>query len=329
MKCPKCRMKIPNGAEICPYCRSKVSSWGIFGDMYDNFTEGYKESYNKAKAKLTQDNGDYQYSEDEGGGVSSDAILPYVFGGIAGGAVLIWGGISGGYTAMLILGIVVCLICFLLGITKCAKGFIGTIVVLLILFFLGRYLWNRVTTSESSSKSQTETENVVETTTETPKNVDESAVDFTAVAEEEYVAEEYSTDEASNDEHVDEAGVQEVQEVEEVADIKENEVLDVVEQMPSFPGGETMLKKYLSSNVNYPEVAVENEIQGRVVVTFVVERDGSITDVKVAKGVDPSLDREAVRVTKSMPRWKAGIQNGKAVRVKYTMPVTFSLTIAE
>lgn len=167
--------------------------------------------------------------------------------------------------------------------------------------------------------------NSVEMTTETPKNVDESAVDYTAVAEEEYIADEYSTDEASN-EYIDEA---EVQDVEKIENVKGNEVLDVVEQMPSFPGGETMLMEYFSSNIRYPEVAVENGIQGRVVVTFVVERDGSISDVEVTKSVDPSLDREAVRVTKSMPRWKAGMQNGKAVRVKYAMPVEFSLTIAE
>ena len=106
---------------------------------------------------------------------------------------------------------------------------------------------------------------------------------------------------------------------------EETKVFDVVEQMPSFPGGPSALMQYLSSNIKYPVVAEENGVQGRVVCTFVVERDGSITDVRVIKSVDPSLDKEAVRVVKSMPKWIPGKQNGSAVRVKYTVPVTFKL----
>ena len=106
---------------------------------------------------------------------------------------------------------------------------------------------------------------------------------------------------------------------------EETKVFDVVEQMPKFPGGDNALFEYLSKNIKYPVVAEENGIQGRVIVTFVVERDGSITDVKVAKSVDPSLDKEAMRVVKSMPHWIPGKQNGSAVRVKYTLPVTFRL----
>ena len=106
---------------------------------------------------------------------------------------------------------------------------------------------------------------------------------------------------------------------------EETKVFDVVEQMPSFPGGDAALMQYLSSHIKYPVVAEENGIQGRVIATFVVERDGSITDVKVVKSVDPSLDKEAIRVLKSMPKWIPGKQNGSAVRVKYTVPVTFRL----
>ena len=105
----------------------------------------------------------------------------------------------------------------------------------------------------------------------------------------------------------------------------ENKVFDVVEQMPSFPGGNSALMAYLNSNVKYPVVAQENGVQGRVVISFVVERDGSITDVQVVKSVDPSLDREAARVVRSMPRWNPGKQNGQAVRVKYDVPVSFRL----
>ena len=106
---------------------------------------------------------------------------------------------------------------------------------------------------------------------------------------------------------------------------EEAKVFDVVEQMPSFPGGNGALMEYLGKNVKYPVVAQENGVQGRVVVSFVVERDGSITDVKVVRSVDPSLDKEATRVVSSMPKWIPGKQNGSAVRVKYNVPVSFRL----
>lgn len=106
---------------------------------------------------------------------------------------------------------------------------------------------------------------------------------------------------------------------------EENKVFDVVEQMPSFPGGNSALMQYLNSNVRYPVVAQENGVQGRVTVSFVVEKDGSITDVNVVRSVDPSLDKEASRVVKSMPNWIPGKQNGSAVRVKYNVPVSFKL----
>ena len=104
-----------------------------------------------------------------------------------------------------------------------------------------------------------------------------------------------------------------------------NKVFEVVEEMPSFPGGAGALNAFLSSNTKYPVVAQENGVQGRVIVGFVVERDGSISDVKVLRSVDPSLDREATRVVKSMPKWTPGKQNGSTVRVKYTVPVVFRL----
>jgi protein TonB len=102
-------------------------------------------------------------------------------------------------------------------------------------------------------------------------------------------------------------------------------VFDVVEEMPSYPGGPAALMSYLNSNIRYPVVAQENGVQGRVVISFVVETDGSITQVKVARSVDPSLDKEAERVVSAMPHWKPGRQNGQAVRVKYNVPVTFKL----
>lgn len=106
---------------------------------------------------------------------------------------------------------------------------------------------------------------------------------------------------------------------------EETKIFTVVEQMPMFPGGDGALMGYLRDNIHYPTVAAENGVQGRVVVGFVVERDGSITDVNILRGVDPSLDREAMRVVKSMPKWTPGKQNGSAVRVKYQCPVSFRL----
>jgi protein TonB len=106
---------------------------------------------------------------------------------------------------------------------------------------------------------------------------------------------------------------------------EETKVFDVVEQMPEFPGGQAALLKWIGDNIKYPAIAEENGIQGRVVCTFVVERDGSVTDVQVARSIDPSLDKEAIRVLKKMPKWIPGRQNGSPVRVKYTVPVTFRL----
>ncbi len=118
------------------------------------------------------------------------------------------------------------------------------------------------------------------------------------------------------------APVEQVVEEEEV----EEEIFMVVETMPEFPGGQAELFKFLSENVKYPVIAQENGIQGRVICQFVVNKDGSIVDVQVVRsGGDASLDKEAVRVIKSMPKWKPGKQRGKAVRVKYTVPVNFKL----
>lgn len=104
-----------------------------------------------------------------------------------------------------------------------------------------------------------------------------------------------------------------------------NRVYDVVEQMPSFPGGISGLRTYLNQNIRYPAEAQENCVQGRVVVSFVVGKDGHISDVTVLRSVDPSLDKEAVRVIRNMPRWTPGKQGGEPVKVRYNVPVSFRL----
>lgn len=110
------------------------------------------------------------------------------------------------------------------------------------------------------------------------------------------------------------------------AQTKKNDmVFDVVEVMPQYPGGPIAMLKYLMENIKYPEQAMKEGIQGRITVRFIVEKDGSISDVKPVLSVHPLLNKEAVRVVKSMPKWSPGKHNGKPVRVRFNLPVMFKL----
>ncbi len=102
-------------------------------------------------------------------------------------------------------------------------------------------------------------------------------------------------------------------------------VFFIVEDMPEFPGGDLALRKFIANSINYPVIAQENGIEGKVYVTFVVDKDGSVSDAKIVRGVDPSIDKEALRVVSNLPRWKPGKQRGKPVRVSYTVPINFVL----
>ena len=106
---------------------------------------------------------------------------------------------------------------------------------------------------------------------------------------------------------------------------KNEKVFDVVEQMPEYPGGMEALFEFLKNNIKYPEDAQKQKVEGRVIATFVVETDGSISNIEVVKHAFPSLDAEAVRVIQAMPKWAPGKQKGQAVRVKYTIPINFNL----
>ena len=106
---------------------------------------------------------------------------------------------------------------------------------------------------------------------------------------------------------------------------KNQQVFDVVEKMPEYPGGQAALFEYLSTNVKYPADAEKKKVEGRVLVTFIVNTDGSITDIELVRKAFPSLDAEAVRVISGMPKWIPGEQKGQKVRVKYTVPLTFRL----
>ena len=106
---------------------------------------------------------------------------------------------------------------------------------------------------------------------------------------------------------------------------KNNMVYDVVEVMPQYPGGQIAMLKYIMENIKYPKQIMEEGIQGRVTVSFIVEKDGRVSNVRLLRSVQPSLDKEAIRVVKSMPKWTPGKQNGKPVRVRFNLPVMFKL----
>ena len=100
---------------------------------------------------------------------------------------------------------------------------------------------------------------------------------------------------------------------------------DIDDELPSFPGGDAKLREWIKKNMKYPSYAKNNGIEGQVLVVFIVEKDGSISNAEVSWGVDPSLDQEALRIVNKMPKWKPGTQNGVAMRVKYRLPITFTL----
>ena len=117
--------------------------------------------------------------------------------------------------------------------------------------------------------------------------------------------------------------------IKQVVEADPNQIFTAVEKQPQFPGGEAGFNKYLSKNLRYPAIARENNVQGRVVLTFVVERDGSLTDIKVLRPLGSGTDEEAIRALKSSPKWSPGIQNGRPVRVQYSIPINFALASEE
>ena len=130
---------------------------------------------------------------------------------------------------------------------------------------------------------------------------------------------------ASTEDNVEWVDLDDYDVVEVEPEPEEEEIFMVVEDQPEFPGGTAALLEYLRKNIKYPAICRENNIQGRVLVTFIVNKDGAIVEPEVVKSVNPSLDTEALRVISTMPNWKPGSQRGKPVRVKYTVPVNFRL----
>lgn len=117
----------------------------------------------------------------------------------------------------------------------------------------------------------------------------------------------------------------EIVQMQEEEEVEEEEVFYIVENMPEFPGGDVALRTYIAQNVKYPEIAKENGLSGKVFVQFVINQKGEVQDVKIARGVDPALDKEAIRVVQNLPKWKPGSQRGKPVKVSYTVPINFQL----
>lgn len=139
-------------------------------------------------------------------------------------------------------------------------------------------------------------------------------------------------DDVEIDDELDIADVEADQETEvaivEMAEEEEEEeetIFMIVENMPEFPGGDLALRKYIAENVKYPEIAKENGLSGKVFVQFVINQRGEVENVKIARGVDPALDKEAIRVVQNLPKWKPGSQRGKPVKVSYTVPINFQL----
>ena len=140
-----------------------------------------------------------------------------------------------------------------------------------------------------------------------------------------------------NDANVQESTIQATDDTKQAIEVKytpvevveeepeEEQIFQVVEEQPEFPAGQIELMKFLQKNIKYPTISQENGVQGRVIVQFVVNRDGSIVDTQVMRGVDPYLDKEALRVVSTMPKWKPGKQRGKPVRTRFTLPVQFRL----
>lgn len=147
-----------------------------------------------------------------------------------------------------------------------------------------------------------------------------------AKAEEAKAAEEVKAEEAKAVEQAKQAAEEKVKTKAQADTTKKKKTWDCIpETMPQFPGGQKVMMKYLAANIKYPATAAKYKKQGRVIVTFIVQKDGSVTHAKIAKSVDPELDAEALRVVRAMPKWTPGTQFGKPVNVKYTLPVNFSL----
>ena len=208
--------------------------------------------------------------------------------------------------------------------------FMGLIVALAILYTAFEWTQREITVHEADNEDFLIEEEIQidqtfqEETPPPPPEPEEvpDVIEEIKIVEDDVKTEEFniSTEDTKEAVEIKQVVIEEEEEEEEI-----EEVFLVVEEQPEFPGGMAKLMKYFSDNVRYPVVAAENGIQGRVICQFTVWRDGSIRDIVVVRGVDKSLDKEAVRLIENMPKWKPGTQRGKEVSCKFTVPVSFRL----
>jgi protein TonB len=207
---------------------------------------------------------------------------------------------------------------------------IGYVMVLAIMFVAFEWTERDVTIDTSQTVAEPLFEEEIPITVQEEKVIPPPPPEPVKVAEQLEIVDDQADVDESNIASTEETGeAVEVKytpmEVEE-ENVEEDKIFEIVEKAPEFPqGGMAGLMQYLSKNIRYPAIAQENGVQGRVTVQFVVNRDGSIVDAVVVKGIDPYLDKEALRVISTMPKWKPGEQRGKPVRVKFTVPVMFRL----
>ena len=208
--------------------------------------------------------------------------------------------------------------------------FMGLIVALAILYTCFEWTQREITVHEADNEDFLVEEEIQIDQTfqeETPPPPPEPEEVPEVIEEIKIVEDDVETQEVnfSTEDTKEEVKIHQIELPEEPEEEEIEEVFMVVEEMPEFPGGMQKLMKYFSDNVRYPVVAAENGIQGRVICQFTVWKDGTIRDIVVLKGVDKSLDKEAIRLIENMPNWKPGKQRGKAVSCKYTVPVSFRL----
>jgi len=204
---------------------------------------------------------------------------------------------------------------------------IGLIIALLVVFVAFEYKsYDKITVDIASRAVDDTPEEIIPITEQKvkppPPPPPKQVTKITIVEDDVEVEDDIEIDvEADDDSEMEEYIPQEIEEEE----IVEAEIFTVVEAMPEFPGGMGKLMAYLGNNIKYPPLAKESGIQGRVFINFVVEPDGSISNVKVLRGIGGGCDEEAIRVVEAMPKWKPGMQRGKPVRVSYNLPVKFTL----
>lgn len=328
-RCSECHGPVDSTAKRCPHCCASFANEDIFGKWFLFFLLLLVALLVAAlvifsPGILLATCYGYFFEIDRTGFIISAVILSLIMYGL----VFYYTSNPKPYCLLTAIGSVILYILFVINVdeSKICSSFVRETVYDL---RHPKSISNSDTDSVSEEKSWTDDSNVNETDY-SDSEPEESTPDVYSYEsnEDEYVDYDDGDDEEKSDE------AQPVNEQSSAHDddktaneepSRDDRIYDTVDQMPSFPGGQAGLMRYLSSNVKYPGIAEENGIQGRVTVQFVVETDGSITNVKTMNSVDPSLDKEAERVVRTMPRWKPGYAKGKAVRVKYFVPVVFRL----